>query len=210
MNLIRGGSSHRQSFSVDSRRHVRQHVDSMVLRMRQVARALFTDDPSCEILSQFPGRVVARSEEQATAGGDVQKVLEVAVNFAKVVDALYGDLGLSVNSGAVGKGADHGEKAQASEAAIQQRNHQYRGKYLDVSGDSTTQNSYGGRELQGRQLNYRTAANLSASNSNRSISGIGQKRAVKRSREAGSAACRVGNAVQIPVEGSKRSKEGNL
>ncbi|OMO74349.1 putative nuclease protein [Corchorus olitorius] len=108
----RGGGSAQLSFSAsNSRRNLRRHVDSMILRGRQAGRAIVTDDGSCEILSRNP-RVVAPSIVEGGgqsvmngsriregSGGVVTRSGEEGSAFEAEIRELYGDLGIPGSMG---------------------------------------------------------------------------------------------------------------
>ncbi|OMO98976.1 hypothetical protein COLO4_13585 [Corchorus olitorius] len=106
-----GGRAAQPSSSVgDNRRHIRQHVDSLIMRGKQVAQALGADAVSCEVISRIPGRVVEQNQGVEKSGEAVERIVQAAANFAKEVDELYGDLGLPDSQGSRGKeavGEDH-------------------------------------------------------------------------------------------------------
>ncbi|OMO88292.1 reverse transcriptase [Corchorus capsularis] len=104
---VRGGRDLQPSPSVgDNRRSNRPHVDSMVLRGKQVARALFSDDESCEILSRQPRNEGPRIADQDELVGAVAKRVETVAqrveptqSYTDEADELYGDLGLDLATG---------------------------------------------------------------------------------------------------------------
>ncbi|OMO96545.1 hypothetical protein CCACVL1_04904 [Corchorus capsularis] len=60
-----GGRLIQQSLTVgDNQRSSRPHVDSMLLRGKQVAHALFSEDDSCEVLSRMPEKEGPKIVEQ--------------------------------------------------------------------------------------------------------------------------------------------------
>ncbi|OMO72803.1 hypothetical protein CCACVL1_17582 [Corchorus capsularis] len=168
---MRGGCAAQQSLSVgNSRRHDRNHVDSLVLRGKQVARALLLDGTSCEVISCFPGKDIEQDPVVEESVGAVEKIVEVAANFAKEVDELYGDLGLSASNGVFKEtvvGREHDKR---------QVNPHFRGGLVEAkhSAYSTTDNSFGSRELWNNPKLLRQLVAGSGACSHPSILGIGQ------------------------------------
>ncbi|OMO95109.1 hypothetical protein COLO4_16073 [Corchorus olitorius] len=107
-NRFEGGEGLAQlSYSAsNSRRPFRHHVDSMVLRGKQVARAIFPDDSSCEVLSRNPERAVPQHLEGGNPVGlrprNVERPVglvagsgEEGSRFEADIQELYGDLGVT-------------------------------------------------------------------------------------------------------------------
>ncbi|OMO89468.1 hypothetical protein COLO4_19745 [Corchorus olitorius] len=178
-----GGGSAQLAYSASSnRRPFRNHVDSLVLRGKQAARAIISDDVSCEILSHNPGRVVPpnggggnpvsvgpRSGERsvwlvATRG-------EEGSRFQEEVNELYGGLGLSAN----GVPANSDMRFRESVIAYKEK-----AKALaENQGNSSTESSasFGCGRLLGQQQVFRNGIMLgqqrSGSISSPAIPGIG-------------------------------------
>ncbi|OMP00905.1 hypothetical protein COLO4_12273 [Corchorus olitorius] len=158
----RGGGSTQLSYSAsNSRRHFRQHVDSMVLRGRQVARAIVADDSSCEVLSCNPRRVVPSvTGGGVSIGGDprvagrpgevVARSGKEGSRFREEVRELYGDLGISISMGAVNPTVAARESVYAAKGKAKQLQAENQGP---SSTDSTASIAFGIRLEQ--QLNYR-------------------------------------------------------
>ncbi|OMO51701.1 Zinc knuckle CX2CX4HX4C [Corchorus olitorius] len=152
------GSFEQLSFSAtNSRRPFRHHVDNMVLRGRPVARAIFADDVSCEILSHNPGQVApqkvggsfsvnpnprnnGRSVEQITGSG------EEGSRFEEEINELYRDLNIPNNMEAV-EGSH-----EVRDAAVKASKGKAKQLPSEINGDSSTDSSapinYGGRSGQ--------------------------------------------------------------
>ncbi|OMP05740.1 RNA-dependent RNA polymerase [Corchorus olitorius] len=104
--------SSQHSLSVgDSRGNSRPHVDIMVVRCKQVARALFSRDDSCEILSRMSAKEGPCFAEQGESIGVVEKRVdsvakreESTTSFTDEADELYRDLGLPLEPSQVESG----------------------------------------------------------------------------------------------------------
>ncbi|OMP02217.1 hypothetical protein COLO4_11269 [Corchorus olitorius] len=82
MNSIRGGHAAQQSSSVgNSRCHVRNHVDSLVLRGKQVERALLSEDSSYKVITCFPGKEVTNGAVEEVVVGRKHDKRQVNAHF---------------------------------------------------------------------------------------------------------------------------------
>ncbi|OMO61206.1 hypothetical protein COLO4_33502 [Corchorus olitorius] len=141
----RGGRVAQISSSVgDSRRHIRQHVDNLIVRGKQVAQALGSEAVSCEVLSRFPRRVVEQNSGREKSGEAVERIVEAAANFAKEVDELYGDLGLPDSQG-VRRGDAVGEDCDREHVVSKNRGV---GKEPIYAAVSTTNSSCGNHDFR--------------------------------------------------------------
>ncbi|OMO96530.1 hypothetical protein COLO4_15219 [Corchorus olitorius] len=82
-----GRAAQMSSLVGDSRRHIRQHVNSLIVRGKQVAQALVSDVVSCEVISRIPGRIVEQNPVVEKSAEAVEKIVEAAANFAKEVES---------------------------------------------------------------------------------------------------------------------------
>ncbi|OMO73167.1 hypothetical protein COLO4_27224 [Corchorus olitorius] len=190
----RGGGSAQLAYSASSNRWpFRNHVDSMVFRGKQAARALFSDDSSYEILSRNPGRVVSPIGGSGSPAGVGPRIVESPAGlgpiigensvglpasrgeegsrFQEEVNELYGGLGFSDNMVPANSGRGVQKSVMVSKG---------KGKIpAEIHGDSSTESSttfgYGG--LLGRQQIFRGGIMLgqqrSGSVSSQPISGLG-------------------------------------
>ncbi|OMO91868.1 hypothetical protein COLO4_18055 [Corchorus olitorius] len=118
-----GGSAQLSLLASNSRRQVRRHVDSLVLRGKQVARAMASDDNSCEVLSRNPRGVIPPSVGGGISVGMEPRNVEVEVvarsgeegsRFEEEINQLYGDLGVPENVGVVAPNIEHRDPTVAA------------------------------------------------------------------------------------------------
>ncbi|OMO80722.1 reverse transcriptase [Corchorus capsularis] len=140
-----GGGSAQLSFSaINSRGHVRRHVDSMLLRGRPVARAIFPEETSCKILSRNPGVVPPNmgggnsvNGGPRVVGGSTGVVARSEAEgswFEEEIRELYGDLGLPNSMGMVNPNGE----VQGSVGVFKGKGKQIQ---AELQGDSSTDSS---------------------------------------------------------------------
>ncbi|OMO54874.1 reverse transcriptase [Corchorus capsularis] len=164
----REGRSTQQSPSVGSQgRRFRNHVDSMLLRGRSVARPLFPGEVSCEVISRLPennGGPVAGEVERS-----VERMVESVTQRGGLVessaDELYGDLNLSARIGEATK-------------VVQQPQPKFGGDFFitESSSNSAARSVQQRRKGKGKQRISWASSTDSIGSSFGSIPGIGRMR----------------------------------